>query len=466
MKKIHQLVLGLILLGGLSACENSAKNHAAESGNPSFSSKVDAYLESHELNNRLSGNVLIAKGDSILYSRSFGLANRSFGIENATSTKFLIGSITKPFTAYAILLLENQGKLSLDDKLSTFFPEFPNAEKVTIKHLLTHRSGIKDYHAFSNWKEDGKLSVTPQSTMRTVAEDPFIFEPGERYSYTNSGYILLGLIIEQRSGQSFGEFMQNEVLNPLDLKNSGVMANGKIVADLAEGYSTNPREVKKAEYINYNQPYASGNMYSTPEDLWKFTMAVMSSKLLPAEKTEEIFQVSERYGYGWGIRNYDGVAAYGHHGAMNGFVGSMTYVPEGEYFVCFLTNDDNTPEYTLAEDLVAIIGGKVVVQPTEEKLIELSSAMKMSAIGDYLIKPGDTLKVFEAEGKLYLQETGQVKHELFPVGGDEYAFQLFEFRAVFSEPKEGKSQTLSFVGKANLSAKRIAVSGNRDISNK
>ncbi len=454
MKKIYQIIVVLLLSIAMPQAI-IASGEAASYTDSLLTHKLDNYINAHAANNRFNGNLLIIKSDTVVYFKSFGMANRAFGVKNNDSTKFLIGSITKPFTAYGILLLEQQNKLSLDDKLALFFPDFPKASKVSIKQLLMHTAGVTDYHAVSTWKEDGKGNVTPQSTLNSIAENPFIFEPGQRFSYSNTGYILLGLIIEKLSGQSFEEFIQNEILVPLELHNTGVITNDKIVRNLAMGYTTNPRVVQKAEYINYNQPYASGNMYSTPKDLWKFAKAVMNNAMLPAHKTKEIVSSSQQYGYGWGIRNYDRVMAYGHHGGMNGFVGSMTYIPSQACFICFLTNDDNTPKYTLSDDLISIVEGKEVSPPVKTKLIDLTTQMQEAATGKYLVKPGDTLNIFNENNQLYLQETGQPRHELFPIENDTYEFALLEFKVKFSKPTNGQSDTLKFVGKSNIVATRV-----------
>lgn len=455
---MNKIAWGIMLLFTCFGCSNTVQNDKVETTYFSLAKKVDEYMKAQAANHKFSGNLLIAKGDSMVYSKSFGVANRTFGIDNSDSTKFLIGSVTKPFTAFAILLLAKEGKVALDDKLSKYFPDFPDADKVTIKQLLTHTSGIKDYHAFDTWVEESKSDkTTPESTIEKVASNPFIFEPGTRFSYTNSGYILLGLVIEQVSNQSFESFIQSKILYPLEMHNTGVITNEKIVPNLAQGYTTSPRSVKKAAYINYRQPYASGNMYSTPADLWKFTQAVMNSSLLSKEETEEIFNVSEQYGYGWGIRQFDGIKAYGHHGGMNGFVGSITYIPSKEYFICFLTNDDNTPKFTISEDLASMVLGKEVSIPTPTEYIAPTSKMTEMVVGNYLVKAGDTLCVFSEDKRLYLQETGQPKHELFPASEYEYTFTLFEFNAVFSDLKDDKTQTLNFVGKSSVTAQRVAI---------
>jgi CubicO group peptidase (beta-lactamase class C family) len=324
-----------------------------------FTDKLDSYLESRAKSKRFNGNILIAQGDSILYRKSYGLAQRQFAIPNSDSTKFLIGSITKPFTAYAVLLLVQQQKLTLNSTLDKFFPSFPNAQNVTIHHLLTHTSGIRDYHVLSNWRADSKRDITPQYVVKRMAEQPYRFEPGTNFRYSNTGYILLGLIIEQVTQQSFASFLQDAIFTPLGLDDTGVINNNTIVLYLAEGYTSTLRTTRRADYINYNQPFASGNMYSTPYDLCKFTQAVMNSTLLPIDVTEQIFtNNSGRYGYGWGIRSFTSKAC-GHHGGMNGFIGSITYIPESKMFLCFLTTDDNTPKYSITEDIVALVTGNL-----------------------------------------------------------------------------------------------------------
>lgn len=324
--------------------------------NSELENKINNYILSHIENNKFNGNLFITKGDEIIFNKSYGYANREFNILNNDSTKFLIGSITKPFTAAAILILEKQNKLNLNDKLNKYFPDFPKADSVTIYQLLTHTSGITDYHSFPDWVENSKKDLTPYFTIERIKEHPYIFSPGERFSYTNSGYILLGLIIEKITNKTFYEFINEEIINKLNLKNTGIINNTDIINNLANGYYSDYLETRKADYINYYQPFASGNMYSNVYDLWEFNKAIFNNKLFSKEKTKEIFENNNgQYGYGWGIRDFDGIKAYGHWGGMNGFIGAITYIPEDDYFICFLTNDDNTPKVKINKDLVNIL---------------------------------------------------------------------------------------------------------------
>lgn len=460
MKSLKNWMLnGSILLLSIAQinCTNRIEQKE-EIGQSEIQKQISTYLAAHANNGNFNGAVLIAKSDSILFTEAYGYANRTFEIPNTEKTKYLIGSVTKPFTAYAILLLEKDQKLALEDNIDRYFPNFPNAKNISIYHLLTHTSGIKDYHQFSDWRMESKLDLTPMETIEKVAKDPVDFAPGERFRYSNTGYIMLGLIVEQLSGKTFEKYIQQALLEPMGLINTGVASNSTIVTGLASGYSTDFKRIEKAEYIHYNQPFTSGNMYSTVEDLWKFTRAVMDNSLLDSAKTSEIFNHNTgKYGYGWGIRKSDDGIYYGHHGGMNGFIGSMSYLPKDEVFICFLTNDDNTPKYTITDDLIAILRNQKVEPPKSMKLKSLSDQDLQKVIGKYMVRPGDTLDVFQEGNILFLQETERMKHELFPIGEDEFAFKLFEFNAKFSSLEMDKYQQLDFVGRSAVKAKRVDI---------
>lgn len=450
MKYLHKSMILFIIffLFGCDSTESPAENTIAMNANE--------YLSRLHENGKFNGSVLIGTGDSVIYKSAFGYANQELSLPNTDSTTYLIGSITKPFTAMAILLLEQEDKLNLSDKLSEYFPDFPQSEAVTIDMLLTHTSGIRDYHALPDWVEISKEDKTPEYTIERVTELPYDFEPGTKFRYTNSGYILLGLIIEKVSGLSFEEYVNTMIIEPLELTNTGIIDNKKMVSGLASGYSSNLRTTVKAEYINYYQPFSSGNMYSTVSDLWKFTKAVMNSKLLSAEKTKLIFETGlGGYGYGWGIRDYDSTLAFGHLGAMNGFVGGITYIPDSDYFIAFLTNDDNTQRYTVAENLAKIVVGKDVELPEKKELIKLTSEQIEPHLGKFLVKPGDTLDIFIDDGLVYMKETGQLRQELFPIDNNKYTFSVLEMDVVFEDPIGGKMQMLKLVGKNKIVAKRV-----------
>jgi CubicO group peptidase (beta-lactamase class C family) len=450
MYKIRISTLLLVFSLSLGSCSDKQGDSETE-----FSKTTDSYFKAFAANERFSGSAFIVQGDTVRFARSYGMANYEEGVANTDSTKYLIGSITKPFTAMAVLLLEKEGKLSLNERLHKYFPRFPRSKSVTIRDLLNHTSGIRDYHYFDDWKEDSKKDVSPYYTIKKVSKDPYDFSPGRQFRYSNTGYIFLGLIIQRVSRMSFESYIQKAILDPLDLKNTGVITNSKTVEGLANGYTTSPVEKVPAEFINYNQPFTSGNMYSTAEDLYKFTKAVFDHKLLSPEKTQEMLSKnSGSYGCGWAIRDIDGVKAYGHNGGMNGFVGSITYLPETDYFICFLTNDDNTPKYTLSKDLVSLTQGKAIEAPEKQNLMELNDEYKEIVTGEYQVKKGHTFTVFTEGSRLFLQESGNKKQELFPVDSFRYVPALLEFQIDFDNREGGKTQLLQMTGLWELDARR------------
>lgn len=439
------------------ACSGPKKKQPNENIQTDLEQKIDNYLIAHRDNDRFNGHVLISEKGGAIFEKSYGFADKVKQTKIDANTKLLIGSITKPFVAACILKLVQEGKLTRQTKLSAFFPDFPKADSVTIEHLLTHTSGISDYHDFDDWKTLSKTNLAPIDVINRVKERPYRFSPGTSFRYSNTGYIFLGLIIKKITGVSFEAYLKKSILEPLGLKNTGVITNDKKVEQLAIGYTTTPRSSQIAEYINYNQPFTSGNMYSTASDLQIFCKAIMDSSLLGPEFTRATFEDnSGYYGYGWGIRNFDDVKAFGHYGGMNGFWGSITYFPERDLFICFLTNDDNTPKYTINRDLVFILNGDKYHTPEPAVFIEPTLKHLRKFEGDYLVKPGDTLHVYTRENQLFLRETGQIEYELFPTESGLFHFTMHEYCARFHENDSNEIFNLSFEGLVNLEAVKIS----------
>ncbi|UTW61787.1 beta-lactamase family protein [bacterium SCSIO 12741] len=449
--------MGILIGFGLQACQQVAEEVAP----PSFSLEREAtnYLSAMAGNHRFNGQVLIAKGDNVLYRKALGYADRSNEKAFDDSSRFLIGSITKPFTAAAVLILVESGELALEDRLNKYFPEFPRAHEVTIRHLLNHTSGIKDYHELPNWKEESQRALlTSMDVVKAVARESYRYEPGEKFHYSNTGYILLGLIIEQVSGQTFDHYLDMQIFQPLGLSHTGVIKNSVSIPNLVKGYRTNPLGSQEAEWINYDQPFSSGNVYSNLEDLRCFTRAVFQGTLFATHHLESIgAESSSIYELGWGIRSLDSLQLIGHVGAMNGFVGGISYWPEEDLFIGYLTNDDNTPRFEISHSLSQLALGYKVPIPERKTYRNQTDVDIGLYTGRYLVKPGDTLRVYEDGGQLYLQETGQESHIMFGYGANRFDFERLEFNAVFRDSIGEGFQTLVFENKGNtfLQANRV-----------
>ena len=228
------------------------------------------------------GSVLVAKDGAVLFEKSYGYGNAEWKTPNTATTKFRIGSLTKQFPAAAILLLEERGKLKLDDPLSKYYTEAPGTwTKLTLFHLLTHSSGIPNFTAqagYSRWKYE---PATPAETIAHVHDLPLNFEPGEKYAYTNTGYVLLGYVIEKVSGQSYGNFLAENIFKPLGMTSTGYDNQTALLPERAAGYVTGPTGLENADYVDMRVPHGAGGLYSTTHDLLQWQQALSEENFFP-----------------------------------------------------------------------------------------------------------------------------------------------------------------------------------------
>ena len=248
-----------------------------------IAAQADVHLAKLLAENKFSGSVLIARGGKVLLSKGYGLANRELNVPNTTRTKFRLGSITKQFTATAIVQLAQQGKLSLDDPASKYVPESHEGwKKVTIRHLLRHTSGIPSFTGFPEYRTFKYLATTPTELIARFKDKPLEFEPGAEYRYSNSGYYLLGDIVAKVSGMTYESYLQKNIFEPLGMADSRLDSNAAIIANRAAGYSPGPAAgVRNADFVHMSIPGGAGALLSTVEDLYKWDRALYSEKVLP-----------------------------------------------------------------------------------------------------------------------------------------------------------------------------------------
>jgi CubicO group peptidase (beta-lactamase class C family) len=249
------------------------------------------------------GSVLVARDRKVLLSKGYGSANLEWDIPNSPSAKFRLGSVTKQFTAACILLLEERGKLRVEDPVKKYMLDAPAAwDKVTIFNLLTHTSGIPSFTGFPEYHSTEAIAATPEQLVARFRDKPLEFQPGEKWNYSNSGYVLLGYLIEKISQQSYRQFVQENIFNPLGMKDSGYDSNSEIILHRASGYTPGPNGVTNAGYIDMTIPLSAGALYSTTEDLLRWEQGLMGGKLLsPAslEKMTNPFKNDYAFGLGY-----------------------------------------------------------------------------------------------------------------------------------------------------------------------
>jgi CubicO group peptidase (beta-lactamase class C family) len=311
---------------------------------------MDRLAQYYASTGRFMGSVLVARGDEVFFSKAYGSADLARKIPNTLSTKFRIGSVTKQFTAAAILILEDQGKLKLEDPIGKHLPDAPATwDKVTLFHILTHTSGIPRGVGVVN--EPNAIPVaTLEEHMDIVRYRPLLFEPGTKWSYSNSGYVLLGYVVEQISGQRYENFLQEHIFTPLGMNDSGCDWNTAGIDGHAAGYSPGPKGVVNAEFNHLSRVYGAGCLHSTVGDLLKWERGLFGGKVLSAGSLKKMTTpFKQNYGLGLLIETVDDLRISGtlmerrgkeieHGGRIQGFNSALAYYPKDDLTVAILSN--------------------------------------------------------------------------------------------------------------------------------
>jgi len=316
----------------------------------SLATRIDQYIQDKHPD--FSGTILVAQKGAILISRGYGLADRENEIPNTAQTKFEIGSISKSFSAMAIMILEERGLLNVEDPICQYLSDCPDAwEPVTIHHLLNHTSGIRDYaEIFDKVFETGIMDVDPckefsKAEIISLFKDlPLKFAPGKHYRYTSSGYFLLGVIIEKVSGEDYDVFLKTNILRPLELIETGYAYTNANDVNHALGYFTDGDQINNAPCWDVSIKYAAGGLYSTVGDLYKWDQALYTDQLVSQETLDKMFTSHVRmgggktYGYGWIISKPKGYRIIEHSGSLPGFLAQLARYPDDQVTIIILKN--------------------------------------------------------------------------------------------------------------------------------
>jgi CubicO group peptidase (beta-lactamase class C family) len=319
----------------------------AETGG-GFSSRADVYLTKLTNAEEFSGAVLVATNGHVLFAKAYGLANREHGIANATNTIFRLGSVTKQFTAACVLILQQEGKLSVSNLVSQYVEECPEAWKtITIHHLLGHTAGIPSFTEFPDDERFERLPTTTAATVARFKDKPLRFPPGTRMEYSNSHYVLLGYIIEKLSGTGYDQFVAEHIFRPLHMNASGYDHPAAILTNRAAGYSKGPSGIQNCTPYAMDTPHGAGALYSTVLDMLIWDESIYSRRLLSAESQHDMFTG----GYGWAIRQENGHPVYWHPGGVSGFTSFVCRYPDQHVYFAVLSNFDWTDPVQLGTEL-------------------------------------------------------------------------------------------------------------------
>jgi len=344
----------LVLSCGLAACFALSCATLAASVP---TDEVDRYLEAQLKKQDIPGLALaVAREGKVVKAKGYGLADVELNVPATERTVFQWASVTKQFTATAIMLLAREGKLKLDEPVSRLYPEAPAAwSNVTVRHLLTHTSGLKSYTSLPEFNTTLRKDYTPAELIGLVKDRPLDFTPGAKWDYCNTGYYLLGLMVEKASGQSYGDFLAARIFGPLGMETARVNHQFDIITNRATGYEYRTNRLWRAEFVSPTQPFSAGALVGTALDLAKWDAALYTDKLLPRAALEEMWTPvklnsgeTAPYGYGWQLGELRGHPYVGHGGGINGFTSFILRLVKDKLTVIVLVNSGSGNPQSLA----------------------------------------------------------------------------------------------------------------------
>ncbi len=372
--------------------------------------------------------VLVSKQGKVIYQKAFGSANLELNVPMTTEMLFNLGSITKQFTAVAILQLMESGKLSLQDSLQRYLPNFPSkGHTITIEHLLTHTAGLKDYLQIDYqvpYME--RRDFEPKELIDLFKKQPLEFEPGTKFKYSNTGYFLLGYIIEAITGKTYEKYLQENIFLPLGLNNTYYDSPSKIFQNRTHGYKK-VNSYEKADYWGATIPYAAGGLISNIEDLFKWHQALASYKLLKKQTLQKAFSpfrlkdgTLTTYGYGWFINNINNLSSIEHGGAITGYRTNEIHYPSKDVFITILTNCDCAPTNELSVSIPSI-----VLESPLQKSTKVDDAVLNKYVGLYKLSSDSkrTIKIVKENGTLIALVSGQENYPLLFQSDNKFEFK-------------------------------------------
>jgi CubicO group peptidase (beta-lactamase class C family) len=428
------LVIALVLTASCLTASCLAQNK-----NSIDMARMEQIIQSY-VPKQFMGTVLVAEDGKILLDKGYGFANLEWEIPNTPTTKFRLGSITKQFTAASILLLEERGKLKVEDPVKKYMPDAPAAwDKITIFNLLTHTSGIPNFTSFPEYRDTEAAPTTPEKLVARFRDKPVDFEPGTKGNYSNSGYVLLGYLVEKISGQSYSDFVQQNIFTPLGMKDSGYDSNSAIIDHRAAGYSRGKDGPVNAGFIHMTIPFSAGALYSTTEDLLRWEQWLFGGKLLkPESQAKMTTPFKEDYAFGLDVTTKDGHKRLHHGGGIEGFNTSLTYFPDDKLVVAVLANLNGPFAEQIGNQLSQVAHGEKVVLVSERKEVSVSPEILKQYVGTYELSPSFSLVMTLENGQLISQATNQGKVPLFAESQTKFFLKVVDSQVEFFKNDKGE----------------------------
>jgi len=408
-------------------------------------SRMDRIIQSHVDSKQFMGSVLVAQGGKVLLNNGYGSANLEWDIPDSPQTKFRLGSLTKQFTAAAILLLEERGKLRTDDLVAKYLPDAPASwAKITLANLLTHTSGIPNFTSFPDYSTTEATPTTPEQLVGRFRDKPLSFQPGEKWEYSNSGYVLLGYLLEKIGGQRYQDFVRDNLFAPLGMTESGYDSRAAIILHRAAGYSPGANGPVNAGYIDMSIPFSAGALYSTTEDLWRWEQGLFGGKVLTTASLKKMTTPFKNdYAYGLAVRTTHGYTVLEHGGGIEGFNTQLAYDPDGKLAVIVLGNLNGAAPGEIAGQLMSLLHGEKVVLPSERKEITVSTDVLRQYVGTYHLAPTFSIVITLEGNRLMSQATNQPALPLFPESETSFFLKAVDAQIEFAKNDKGEVTSLT-----------------------
>jgi CubicO group peptidase (beta-lactamase class C family) len=414
-------------------------------------SQLEAYLKPFGETGNFTGAVLVARKGRVLFRHAYGMTNYELRVPNSPATRFHIASVSKPFTAMAILQLEEQGRLSISDLVSHFVPDFPNGDRIKLEHLLTHTSGIPNVNDLPDYDTFARSPHTIEQLVAKFSGLALDFQPGSNYHYSNSNYNLLALILEKVSGESYGDYVRKHILDPAGMQNTGHHGEAlRLIPLSASGYEpAGIDSYEKAPYLDWTNKTGNGSLYSTVDDLYRFDRALNTDALLKMTTRQKYFVEGRGNRFGWFNRKRGAHRVMSSNGRSPGFTAQLDRFPDDDLTVIVLSNSYATvSQDPIAVGLAAIVFGEQPDKPPVLRAVAIPQATLARYAGqyqygpDYFVPNGKvTLTV---DGGALLLELGSFRTPLVPITTTEFLERNFLGKAVFSLGPGGKPEGMTY----------------------
>lgn len=425
------MLIRLLLLGCVTCCW--AADDAA------LVTKLDNYIKTFEDSNDFSGVVLVAKGDKPIFHKAYGVVNLHTSVEISTDHRFLLASLTKTFTAMAVLKLRDQGKLSLEDPVVKHLPDWPRGETLLVWHLLAHQGGLPPFYQMKIPSSFFQTNHSLKQLAELIGESEPVFEPGTENRYSNEGYVLLAYLIEKVSGMPYEEYLEEQFFKPFDMPNTMLAKSNRIVPFLTLGHVPGPppEGLIRPGWVDYSYAVGSGALTSTSTDLYHWARAVLE------KKTPDLW--AEPWPWGWGKKEVGSHQGIEQTGMMPGYATLLQIYPEDDVVIIALGNVQSRNFKRFPNDLAGIIFNEPVPEVFEVNAVPIKQGFAQAAAGSYRTNKVAPFRLVNQAGQLFLQYAGATATEyLTPLSDNRFFMRSWEILLTFNMNGKGEVESVRF----------------------